>query len=375
MKNLYWLFLFVNCVVSAQPQINADNSITFRVFAPGMDSVEIEGDIIMELSGKYDFSADNSVNMIKETEDIWSVRLGPLEPGPYLYNIRMNGKSFPDPANFRIFNGQKYRKSVVLVNSSDTSCLWESGNAGHGTIHRHSYFSPVISGTTELYVYTPPGYEESRQKYPVLYLLHGRGEKADSWITGGFADKIADNLIASGKIVPALIVMPFGWVIPSGTPSNDIPDLLMTNMQKELFSSVIPIIEKSYRVYTDAGNRAIAGFSMGGAQTAYIGLNYPEKFSSVGIFSAGIPGFLNDHKQLLDDPEKTNINYKLLLFCSGTEDNIGPGGSSIMGQRSIDSLLNGRGIKHIFYEMPAAGHTWRAWRFYLGEKLLPLLWH
>jgi len=84
MKNLYWLFLFVNCVVSAQPQINADNSITFRVFAPGMDSVEIEGDIIMGLSGKYDFPADNSVNMIKETEDIWSVRLGPLEPGPYL---------------------------------------------------------------------------------------------------------------------------------------------------------------------------------------------------------------------------------------------------------------------------------------------------
>jgi enterochelin esterase-like enzyme len=110
---------------------------------------------------------------------------------------------------------------------------------------------------------------------------------------------------------------------------------------------------------------------MGGAQTAYIGLNHTDKFSHIGIFSAGLPDFSRDYKELLDNPVETNKRLKYLFLGAGSQDKIGPGGSSIAGQRSIDSILTAKRIKHTFYVMPDAGHTWLAWRYYLGEKFLP----
>jgi enterochelin esterase-like enzyme len=171
-----------------------------------------------------------------------------------------------------------------------------------------------------------------------------------------------------------IIVMPFGWVIPPDAPGKQIINLLMLNLEKEMFISIIPLIESSYRVISDAGHRAIAGFSMGGAQTAYIGLNHTDMFSGIGIFSAGIPDFRNIYKDLIGNPAETNKRLKYLFLGAGTQDKIGPGGSSIDGQKSIDSLLNKKGIIHSFYEMPDAGHTWYAWRYYLNEKFLPYLW-
>jgi enterochelin esterase family protein len=141
-----------------------------------------------------------------------------------------------------------------------------------------------------------------------------------------------------------------------------------------MFTSIIPLIEGSYRVLKDPEHRAIAGFSMGGAQAAYIGLNHTDKFSHIGIFSAGLPDFKNEHKELLDNPVETNKRLKFFFLGAGSQDDIGPGGSSIDGQKSLDSLLSAKGLKHTFYEMPDAGHTWMAWRYYLGEKFLPLLW-
>ncbi len=364
---------YISLFVSGQPVVNSDNSVTFRVFAPYADSVRIEGDIIMELTGRYDFAANNSIKLTRGSDNFWSATLGPLDNEPYLYNISINGRSGPDPANFRIFNGQKYRKSMVLVNTTDTSGIWETRNVKHGTIHRHTYYSPISKSMSELYVYTPPGYEESKISYPVLYLLHGRGEKADSWLNAGFADKISDNLIAEGKSRKSVIVMPFGWVIPNDAPEKEIINLLMPNIEKEMVSCIIPLIEKSYRVFTDPYNNAIAGFSLGGAQSAYIGFRHPEKFSNVAIFSAGLPDFEKEFKSITEKPELTNQNYKLILLCSGSKDNIGPGGSSIDGQKKLSSLFSQGGIKYTFYEMPGGGHTWKAWRHYLGEKLLPEL--
>ena len=328
----------------------------------------------MEFAKKFDFTSNMSVPMTKGSDGFWSVTFGPLDPNPYLYNIQIDGKSMTDPNNFRTFTGQKYRKSILLVNTPDTSALWEIQKVDHGTVHHHTYYSLTAKSLTELFVYTPPGYEEGNIKYPVLYLLHGRGEKADSWLNAGFVDQIADNLIAGNKAKPMIIVMPFGWVIPPKTPNNEIVDLLMTNLEKEMFISIIPLVESSYRVYSDAGHSAIAGFSMGGAQTAYIGLNHLEKFSYIGIFSAGLPNFKIDHKELLDNPDETNRRLKYFFLGAGSQDNIGPGGSSIDGQRSLDTLLTRKGIKHTFYEMPDAGHTWYAWRYYLSEKFLPFLW-
>jgi enterochelin esterase family protein len=371
MIKLIYIFSFslLTCLVSAQPQVNADKTVSFRVFAPKADSVKIEGDIIMEFTKKFDFDSNMQIPMTKGANGIWSVTLGPLNPSPYLYNIQIDGRSIPDPNNFRIFSGQKYRKSILLVNSPDTSELWEIQKAGYGTVHHHTYFSPTAKSLTELYVYTPPGYEKSNIRYPVLYLLHGRGEKADSWLSAGFVNNIMDNLIARNKVNPTIIVMPFGWLIAPKTPDSQVINLLMINLEKEMFTSIIPLIEGTYRVFNDAGHRSIAGFSMGAAQTAYIGLNNTDKFSYIGIFSAGLPNFKIDHKELLDDPVETNKRLKYFFLGAGSQDNIGPGGSSIDGQKSLDILLSAAGIKHTFYEMPDAGHTWYAWRFYLSEHI------
>jgi enterochelin esterase family protein len=244
----------------------------------------------------------------------------------------------------------------------------------HGTVHHHTYYSPTAKSQSELYVYTPPCYESGSNKYPVLYLLHGRGEKADAWLSSSFVNQIIDNLIALKKITPMIIVMPFGWVIPPNTPDYQVVDLLMPNLEKEMFNSVIPLVEGSYRVFTDAEHRAIAGFSMGGAQTAFIGLNHIDRFSFIGIFSAGLQNFRQDYKELLDNPAETNKRLKYFFLGAGSQDNTGPGGSSIDGQRTLDTLLITKGINHTFYEMPNAGHTWYAWRYYLIEKFLPFLW-
>jgi len=367
-------FSFLTLCVSAQPQVNADNTVTFKVYAPKADSVKIEGDIIMDFTNNFDLKSDRTVSMTKGSGGVWSVTIGPLDPNPYLYTIQIDGRSMPDPNNFRIFSGQKYRKSILLVNTPDSSALWETTKVDHGTVHRHTYYSPMAKSLSELFVYTPPGYETGSYKYPVLYLLHGRGEKADSWLNSSFVNQITDNLIAQKKVTPMIIVMPFGWVIPPNTPDNQVADLLMTNLEKEMFKSIIPLIEGSYRVLNDAGHRAIAGFSMGGAQTAYIGLNHIDKFSCLGIFSAGLPNFKNDHKELLDNPAEANKRLKYFFFGAGSQDKIGPGGSSIDGQRSLDTLLISKGINHTFFEMPDAGHTWYAWRYYLSEKFLTFLW-
>ncbi len=373
-KNILFLLYCIasSVTVTAQPQVNADYSVTFRVFAPKADSVAIEGDLIMELTKNYDFTSNRSIPFVRGADGVWSVKLGPLDPEPYMYNIKIDGMSGTDPNNFRIFNGQKYRKSILLISTADTSSLWEVQMVDHGTIHRHTYYSTVSESLSELYVYTPPGYEKSKLNYPVLYLLHGRGERADSWLSAGFVNNIMDNLIARGKALPMIIVMPFGWVVSPKTADRQVINKLMSNMEEEMFKSIIPVTEESYRVLK--GHRAIAGFSMGGAQTGYIGFNNTDKFSYVGIFSAGLQNFKNDHKELINNPTQTNKRLKYLFLGAGSNDNIGPGGSSIRGQRSLDSLLTVKGINHTFYEMPQAGHTWHAWRYYLAEKFLPYLW-
>ncbi len=371
---LVFLFTLMTMVICAQPIVNKDRTVTFRLFSPKADSVKIEGDLVMELTRNFDLSYNHAIPLVKGSDGIWSVTIGPFEPGPYMYNFQIDGKSTPDPNNFRIFSGQKYRKSILLLNTSDSSGIWETRNVNHGTIHHHTYYSSTAKSLSDLFIYTPPGYETSNVKYPVLYLLHGRGEKADSWLNAGFVNNIMDNLLAENRAKPMIIVMPFGWVIPPNTPDSQIISLVMPNFEKEMFVSIIPLTERSYRVSPDAGHRAVAGFSMGGAQTAYIGLNHTDMFSGIGIFSAGIPNFKNDHKALITNPVETNIRLKYFFLGAGTQDKVGPGGSSIDGQRSIDSLLTAKEIRHTFYEMPEAGHTWYAWRYYLGEKFLPGLW-
>ena len=155
-------------------------------------------------------------------------------------------------------------------------------NIPHGDIRIKHYYSNVTNSWRNFYMYTPPGYDQNTsEKYPVLYILHGGGEDQRGWATQGKADLIIDNLISQKKAVPMIVVM-----VDGNLPSSGFGEEALVVFEKELKQAVIPFVEKNYRVKTDANSRALAGLSMGGLQTLHAGVRNTEMFAYLGIFSS-----------------------------------------------------------------------------------------
>lgn len=207
----------------------------------------------------------------------------------------------------------------------------------------------------------------TNESYPVLYILHGGGEDERGWATQGKTDAILDNLIAEKKAVPMLVVMPDG---NSSQPGFN--EMTMKMFEAEMKQCIIPFIEKNYRAKTDAKNRALAGLSMGGIQTLYVGVNNTDVFSYLGVFSSGwIVPMLNRIADVQYDYMKKNadmINTNLRLFfisMGGTED-IAYNNCKIMRSK-FDEMK----ITYSYTEYPG-GHTWPVWRNNL-YTMAPLL--
>ena len=194
----------------------------------------------------------------------------------------------------------------------------------HGEVRTVWYESKSIGAERSFRVYTPPGYETSKAKYPVLYLLHGNGQNENDWSEVGRANFILDNLIAEHKAKPMLIVMPFGHVQASHLSGEATPaDLKPAAFADDLLDQIIPTVEKTFRVSAKADDRALAGLSMGGGQTVSIGFTHLDKFHSIGVFSAGAGGNNDPVKQypdLLTDSAATNKKMKLIWICVGDKD-------------------------------------------------------
>lgn len=226
-----------------------------------------------------------------------------------------------------------------------------------------------------MHVYTPPGYESGRGKFPVFYLLHGAGDCDDSWTSVGRAGFILDNLLAAGQVKPMIVVMTAGHTRPfgfgrgggRGQPDEFVQDFL---------NDIMPYVEKTYRVYTDQKHRAIAGLSMGGGQTINIAIPHLDKFAFVGVYSSGIfgipggsqaarpnqpegPSFEEQHQAVLDDP-KLKKSLKLFWFSTGKDDFL------IGTTRATVDMFKKHGFQPVFNESPGA-HTWINWRNYLNE--------
>ncbi|MBN2775126.1 MAG: hypothetical protein JXR31_12795, partial [Prolixibacteraceae bacterium] len=305
------------------PQVNPDNTVTFRVQAPNADSVKLVGWDLFTYLGKIGKGKTfNGMPMIKDINGVWSVTLGPLEPNPYMYSIQIDGITTPDPLNANVHVAMRSVENKVLVPTEDASAFWETRNVPHGTVHVHTYFSQTIGDSREVHIYTPPRYENSTDKYPVLYLLHGGGEKSHAWITAGFANSIADNLIAEGKAKPMIIVMPFCHSVPVNAP-REMRGNNSSYFEKDLFTNIMPLVEKTYRVNADREHTAIAGLSMGGDLADAIGFNHLEKFSYIGIFSSVLENFKQDHTDLFDNPDETNKKINYLFFGVGSDDHVG----------------------------------------------------
>ena len=274
-----WL---ANVVVS--PEISKDNSVTLRLFAPKATEVTV--------SAEWLPGTNATENMIKNDTGLWTLTTKPLKQELYGYYFNVNGIKTLDPSNVQVKrDGSRYENFLIIP--GDWSNLYQMNDVSHGSLSKMWYDAPAMGMKRRLYVYTPPDYYGGTQKYPVLYLLHGIGGDEDAWTTMGRAVQILDNLIAQGKAQPMIVVMPNGMSneiasqneFPTKLASMGGSELTSGKFEASILKDIIPFIEKNFRTYTDRENRAIAGLSMGGAQSAFVGLNNIDKFAWVGSFS------------------------------------------------------------------------------------------
>ncbi len=339
------------------PEVHADGSVTFRAFAPA--SLEV----FVQLEG------EKQVIMQKDDLGVWSLTTKPLAPDYYGYIFQDTGVPVIDPSNPLILPNLLQTENMVHV-PGPSSLPWEIGDGPHGTVHHHFFQSKAIGDERDFYVYTPPGYDSaSNVKYPVLYLLHGFGQVTRSWLEVGFANRILDHLIDEGNARPMIVVMPDGYggedILGHGAYWNDtIRTRNFGRFANSLFDEVIPQVEKDYKVEPGRDARAIAGLSMGGAQSLLIGLNNLDKFGWVGSFSSG--GLRENFDQEFPGLKSAaNSQLHLLWVACGTDD-------GLLGiNRAFNKWMTDEGINHTAVETPG-NHTWMVWRRNLAS-LAPLL--
>ena len=329
------------------PEVQSDNRVTFRFHDP--NAVEV----MLGLEGA------KPVPMEKDDQGMWSLTMVPLDPDFYGYYFQADGVGLIDPSNPLMKPNLLNTQSMVHV-PGPASLPWEVNDIPHGVVHHHFYKSVVIGDQRDFYVYTPPAYDPAaKAKYPVLYLLHGFSDDASGWTAVGRANVILDNLIASGKAKPMLVVMPLGYGAPEIVVHGGFDDDLLRRKNFEKFTAallteVIPQVEKQYRVSGDRNSRAIAGLSMGGSESLLTGLNNLDKFAWIGAFSSGgLSETFNADFPSLDS--SANSKIRVLWIACGTDDGL------ITLNRSFREWLKSKGIRHDDIETPGA-HTWMVWR-------------
>ena len=339
--------------IPVSPEIHGDHTVTFRLFAPKASEV-----ILMGSPGILE-AIKKPMPLAKDEKGVWSLTVGPLSPGFYTYGYAIDGGlRMPDPANPNMELRRWGATSLFIVPGTETA-IFEERRVPHGTVHVNFYDSPNLDSERMVYVYTPPGYETGKQKYPVLYLLHGNGQIEASWTWTGRANDILDNLLADGKIKPMVVVMPYGHVpreIKAAASNND-----PAAIEKELLTAIKPMVESKYRVLTDRNHRAIGGLSMGAAQSLSIGLHNLDQFAYIAAFSGGG----NRAEWEKADPAMLNQKLKVLWMGCGTDDPAYP------NVKAMNDLLTQKNVKHVWNES-GGGHSWPNWQVYLS-KYTPLL--
>jgi enterochelin esterase-like enzyme len=357
----------VPAVVS--PQVNPDRSVTLRFRAPDAKEVVVIG----ETDGK-----DHP--MMKGDDGVWTVTIGPLAPDVYNYQFRADGVVAMDPANPWVKLGFGMFPPANLVSVPGDGLQFDDAkDVPHGAVRLETYYSKTIGAPRTLWIYTPPGYDKSTQRYPVFYLLHGAGNIDSSWILTGRANYILDNLIAEGKAKPMIIVNGLGYgrqgigVGPERAGDQQVMNMMPTTaagrpaggqqsslFAKDLLEDQIPWVEKNYRVIANADNRAIGGLSMGGGQTIAIGFTHTDTFHNIIIMSAGAQNADTSYPEFFADPAAMNKKLKYLWMGVGKDD------FASSGTKALDATLTAKGIKHIF-RLGEGRHEWVIWRHHLHE--------
>jgi enterochelin esterase family protein len=350
------------------PEIRADRRITFRLLAPRATAVRLNAGDIPNLGP--------GAAMTKGDNGVWETTVGPVEPGAYRYNFNVDGLTVTDPRNPATSESVSSSWSLAVAPGSE---WFDTKDVRHGAVAEVTYHSPTVGGFRRMHVYTPPGYESGKGRYPVFYLLHGAGDSDDSWSTVGRAGFILDNLIAAGRAKPMIVVMPAGHTrsFGFGPPPSSGPRPPADEFEQDFVNHVMPHVERNYRVLPGRANRAIAGLSMGGGQTLNIAIPHLEKFAYFGVFSSGAFGAFpfrpggaqaaptgarseweERHLAKLQDAGLKR-GLKLVWFGIGTDDFL------LQISRNTVEMLKKYGFNVENVET-SGGHTWLKWRDYLA---------
>jgi enterochelin esterase-like enzyme len=323
------------------PQVLPDGRAVFRFKAPEAQKVQLD------LVRKYD--------MVKNGEGIWEVTTDSLSEGFHYYSLIIDGVAIADPASETYYGMGRMASGIEVPFKGDR--YYEVRNVPHGDIRIRHYYSNVTNSWRDFYMYAPPGYDQNTsEKYPVLYIMHGGGEDERGWAAQGRTDLIIDNLIAEKKAVPMIVVM-----VDGNLPVNAFGEEGLIVFEKELKQCIIPFVENNYRVKAESKYRALAGLSMGGIQTLYAGVKNTDMFSYLGVFSSG---WFAERKELSDpqyefmkkNTEKINNNLKQFWISQGGKEDI-----AWKNCQTMLSKFDEMKIKYTYSEYPG-GHTWPVWR-------------
>lgn len=347
------------------PQINEDNSVTFRLRADAAGHVTVIGDWAAN-GGRGE--------MTRNADGVWTYTTPVLPSEMYTYRIDVDGVVNLDPLNpfTRRDVGNVYSVFYIGGGCGD---YYQVHDVPHGDVVTTWYHSDSAGADRRLSVYLPPCYGKEGRKYPVLYLLHGSGGDETAWLDLGHVARIMDNLIARGEAEPMIVVMPNGnfskQAAPGETPENLAFRPVMTNMLTDYkngayemaFTEIIGFIDNKYSTIPDRQHRAIAGLSMGGFHSLYIALNYPGWFDYVGLFSAGLMTDLNTDREAYRDEDAklarlSELGYKLFWIGIGKDDFLYEANTDF--RKRLDSM----GFDYIYHESER-GHIWANWRQYL----------
>ena len=342
------------------PEVLDDGSVVVRLYAPEAKSVVL----------KCDFVPGGSVAMQRTDDGVWEYRSESLASELYCYRFSIDGMAdIVDPASSYVMRDVGSLMSYFIV-AGERGDLYAPQGVKHGTLSR--VWAKMSDGRERrMAVYTPAGYERGKAKYPVLYLLHGMGGDEEAWVATGRVVEIMDNLIASGKAEPMIVVMPNGCTKHVAAPGYSEEGMFSPYMSgsmdgsfEAMFPEVVEWVDATYRTIAKPEKRAIAGLSMGGFHAMQISKLYPEMFDYVGLFSAaifrgesGVEMYEKLEERLLRQFEH---HPKLYWIAIGSGD--------FLYDENVEyrELLDRLGCNYIYRES-TGGHEWRNWRIYLSE--------
>lgn len=340
-------------VIPEAVKIHENADVTFSYFAPDAKCVQID---------LFD-GTDNKNDMEKGEDGWWHVTVSGIDSGFHYHDYYVDGTRALNPHAPYGYGCGRIINYFEMPDKYSNFYLMQ--DVPHGTVRMNYYKSETLGETRNCWVYTPPTYETSPDKhYPVLYLQHGGGEAEADWIWQGKINHIADNLIADGACEELIIVMNYGVALPKNGVIGNNP--MIGLVDDVIVKDCVPFIDAKYRTIANRHGRAMAGLSMGAAQTQHTVFKYPKVFASAGIFSAYFETSNETTQKLLEDPKKFNEKFDLLFLGAGEYEPLS------RYNRKITQELRAKGIQSVFYCTPG-GHDWTSWR-YCAREFITRLW-